>query len=81
VEQPEVRDSTPKLLDVIAAARPNLSDAESRELEEHLTEYGDIFAMKSDDYGQKDRVNHRVDTGRPDRFANSQGDSPRKTRM
>jgi hypothetical protein len=32
---------------VIAAARPNLSDAESKELEE-LTQYGDIFAVKSD---------------------------------
>jgi hypothetical protein len=33
------------------AARPNLSDAESRELEEILTEHGDIFDIKSDNYG------------------------------
>jgi hypothetical protein len=37
---------------VIAAARPTLSDAESRELEELLAEYGDIFVTKSDKYGQ-----------------------------
>jgi hypothetical protein len=30
---------------VIAAARPNLGDAESQELEE-LIDYGDIFAIK-----------------------------------
>jgi hypothetical protein len=43
------------LQNVIAAARPNLSDAQSQELEE-LTEYGDILAMKSDDYIRTDRV-------------------------
>jgi hypothetical protein len=48
---------------MIVAARPNLSDAEVRELEELLTEYGDIFAMKSDDYGWIDRVYRRIDTG------------------
>jgi hypothetical protein len=37
------------LQDVIAGAKPNLSDNESREMEE-LTEYGDIFAMDSDYY-------------------------------
>jgi hypothetical protein len=44
-------------------ARPNLSDAESRESEELLTEYTDIFAMKSDDCGRTDRIYHRIDTG------------------
>jgi hypothetical protein len=29
VEQPHVWDTTPKLQDMIAAAKPNLSDAES----------------------------------------------------
>jgi hypothetical protein len=47
----------------MAAARPNLSDAESREMEELLTEYGDSFALKSFDYGRTDRVYHRKDTG------------------
>jgi hypothetical protein len=51
VEQPQVRDTTPKLQDVIAAIRPNLSDAGSQVLEE-LTEHGDIFAMESDTYGR-----------------------------
>jgi hypothetical protein len=60
---------------VIAAAKPNLSDAESQELEE-LTEYRDIFAMKRDDYGWTDRGYHGIDMGRPDQSANSRGDSP-----
>jgi hypothetical protein len=54
VEQPQVRDTTSKLQDVIAAAKPNLSNAESQELEQ-LTEYRDIFAMDSDDYGRTNR--------------------------
>jgi hypothetical protein len=41
---------SPKLQDVIAAAKPNLGDAESHELEKVLTEYRDIFAMDTDDY-------------------------------
>jgi hypothetical protein len=36
----------------MAAAKPNLSDAGSRDLEELLTEYGDIFAVDSDDHGR-----------------------------
>jgi hypothetical protein len=48
----------------MAAARPNFSDAESRVLEE-LTEYGDIFAMKSDDCGPTDRMYHFIDTAEP----------------
>jgi hypothetical protein len=50
------RTTTLILEDVIAAAKPNLSDAYSRQLEELLTEYGDIFAMDSDDYGRTDRM-------------------------
>jgi hypothetical protein len=53
----------PDVKDVVAATRTNLSDAESRELEEHLNEYGDILAMKSNDYGWTDRVHHRIDMG------------------
>jgi hypothetical protein len=34
---------------MIEAARPNLRDAESREMEELLTEYRDILAKNSDD--------------------------------
>jgi hypothetical protein len=56
VQQPQVQETTPKFRDAIAAARPNLSDAESRDLEELLTEYGDIFAIDSDDYGWTDKV-------------------------
>jgi hypothetical protein len=41
------------LQDVIAAAGPNLSDAESQELEK-LGKYGDIFLMKCDDCRRTD---------------------------
>jgi hypothetical protein len=43
---------------MIAAARLNLSDTESRELQELLTEYGDIFAVKSNNYRHTDRMYH-----------------------
>jgi hypothetical protein len=51
------------LQDMITAARPNLGNAESQELEELLTEYGDIFAMKGDDYRWTNRVYHHIDKG------------------
>jgi hypothetical protein len=47
---------------VIAVAKLNLSDAESREWEE-LTEYGDIFAMNSDGYGRSARLYLCIDIG------------------
>jgi hypothetical protein len=62
VEQPQVRDTTLKLQELTAAAKPNLSDNEFRQLEE-LTEDIDTFAMDSDDYGQTDIMYHRIDTG------------------
>lgn len=40
-----------------------LNPKESRELEELLTEYRDIFIVKSDNYGRNDRVYQIVDTG------------------
>jgi hypothetical protein len=49
MEQPQVQDITSKFENVITAARPNLTDAESRELEDLLAEYGHIFDMKSVD--------------------------------
>jgi hypothetical protein len=51
------------LQNVITPARPNLSDTESRELKELLTENGVIFDMKSDDLGRTDRLYHCIDTG------------------
>lgn len=63
VEKPQVKDTTPKFQDAMAAARPDLSDAESKALEELLIEYADIFAMKSDNYGWTDRLYHSIDTG------------------
>lgn len=57
VGEPRVRDTSPKLQDMIPPARQNLSDAESQELDELLTEYGVSFAMKSD------KVYRHRDTG------------------
>jgi hypothetical protein len=63
IEQLQVQATTLKLQDVTVAAKPNLSDGKSRELKELLTEYGDIFAIKSDDYGWTDKVYHHIDKG------------------
>jgi hypothetical protein len=57
MEQPQVRDTTLKLQDVIAEASRILNDSESQQSEE-LTEYGDIFVMKRDDSGWIDSVYH-----------------------
>jgi hypothetical protein len=78
VEQPPVRDTTPMLQDMIAAAKPNLSDTESREMEE-LTEYGNIFAMDRDYYRQTHRVYHRTDTGKTRPISPSPRRPPSKT--
>jgi hypothetical protein len=42
LEQTQVCNTTPKLQDVTAPAKPNLSDTEPRELQELLTKYRDI---------------------------------------
>jgi hypothetical protein len=47
---------------MIAAAKPNLSEAESQEFEE-LIEYRNIFAIHSDDYGWTIRVHRCIDSG------------------
>jgi hypothetical protein len=70
VEQPQVSDTTPKLQEANAAARPNPSDAESCELYEFLTEYGDVFAMNGDDEGPPYRYG-----GGPTDMANPRGSS------
>jgi hypothetical protein len=62
-EQPQIEDTAPNLQDMTATARPNLSDALSSEMVELLTKYGDIFVMKSDHYGQTERVTHRIGMG------------------
>jgi hypothetical protein len=46
---------------VVAAARENLSDKETRQLEELITEYEDAFATKGSDYGRTHRVYHCID--------------------
>jgi hypothetical protein len=51
MEQPQAQDPNSKLHGVMATARPNLNNRQFRELEELLTEYEDIFARDSEDYG------------------------------
>jgi hypothetical protein len=53
-KQSEVGNTKPMLQDVIAAAKPNLSEAESRGFQELLTEYRNICTMKCDDYGRRE---------------------------
>jgi hypothetical protein len=56
-------ESSSKVQEVIEAARSNLSGGEFQELEDLITEYEDIFASGSEDYGRTDRVYHRIDMG------------------
>jgi hypothetical protein len=49
-EAPIAQTTTPHLQDVIAAARPNITDKEIRELEELITEYEDTFVMNGSAY-------------------------------
>jgi hypothetical protein len=56
-------ESSSKVQEVIETARLNLSDGEFQELENLTTEYEDIFAMGSEDYGRTDSVYHGIDTG------------------
>jgi hypothetical protein len=46
----------------VSGARPNLNKKEAQILE-FITEFQDLFATKSGDYGRKDTVYHRTDTG------------------
>jgi hypothetical protein len=47
---------------VVSSARTNLNVGESQVFEEFITEFQEILATKSDDYGRTDRVYHRIDT-------------------
>jgi hypothetical protein len=53
---PQDQETSQNLQDMIVAARPNLRDEEIRELEELITEYKDVFATQSSDYGRTDSV-------------------------
>ncbi|XP_023711548.1 uncharacterized protein LOC111866641 [Cryptotermes secundus] len=63
VGQPPAPSVTPKLADVITAAKPHLSPGEFQDLEDLVSEYADIFAQDNEDYGRTNRVYHRIDTG------------------
>jgi hypothetical protein len=56
-------ESSSKVQEVFEVARSNLSIGEFQELEDLTTEYEDIFATGSEDYGRTDRMYHRIDTG------------------
>jgi hypothetical protein len=61
--QPQTQDLGSKLEDIVTAARPHLTTAEIKVLEDLLTEYEDIFAEADEDYGRTNKVYHRIDTG------------------
>jgi hypothetical protein len=64
--QPQAQESSLKLEDVIAAAKPHLTNGEFRELVVLLTKYDEIFAGDNEDYGRANKPNkvyHRIDTG------------------
>jgi hypothetical protein len=60
---PQDQATSQNLQDMIEAARPNLGAEEIRELEDLVTEYEDVFAMQSGDYGRTNRVYHRMNIG------------------
>jgi hypothetical protein len=55
-------ESSSKVQEIIEAARSNLCHGEFQELVDLITEYEDIFATGSEEYGRIDRVYHRIDT-------------------
>jgi hypothetical protein len=48
---------------VIAAAKPHLTNGEFQGLEEFLMEWEDIFFWDNEDYGRTNKVYYRTDTG------------------
>jgi hypothetical protein len=43
---------------------------------EELTEYGDVFAVDSDDYGRTNKMYHRIDTGDPRKIRHPESSLP-----
>jgi hypothetical protein len=52
-----------QLWSMVTSARTNLSSDKNWELEDLITEFYDIFATKSSDYGQTNWVYHCIDSG------------------
>jgi hypothetical protein len=63
VGQTQAQHPSSRLEDVIAAAKPHLTNEEFQELEELLTEYEDIFARNNEDYEKTNKAYHRIDMG------------------
>jgi hypothetical protein len=47
---------------MVSAVRPKLNTKEAQVLEDFITEFEDVFAKNSGDYGRTDEVHHRIDT-------------------
>jgi hypothetical protein len=47
---------------VVSSVKPNLSTKEAQKMGEFISEFQDIFATESDDYGQTDKLYHHTDT-------------------
>jgi hypothetical protein len=52
-----------QLQGVISDAKPNLDATETQTFVGLIAEFRDVFATNSDDFGRRDRVRHRIDTG------------------
>jgi hypothetical protein len=52
-----------KLKEVIVGASPNLSVREAQAMEDLITDYQDVFGIKSGDHGRTGKVYHRIHTG------------------
>jgi hypothetical protein len=63
LDQPQAQECSSKLQDITEVAEPNLSDGEFQEPKKLLAEYGDIFAVDSEDHGRTNKVYHCIDTG------------------
>jgi hypothetical protein len=59
---PQMQETSPQLEIVLAAARTNLNNEETQELEELIIEYGNIY-NKNSDYEPTNRVYQYIESG------------------
>jgi hypothetical protein len=52
-----------QLKEMIDGARPNLSVREAQALENLITDYREVFGIKSGHHGRTEKVYHRIHTG------------------
>jgi hypothetical protein len=63
--QHQAQNSSSNLEDIIASAKPHLTNGEFWDLEELLTVYNDIFPGYNEDYGRTNKVYPRTGDARP----------------